>query len=97
MPAGKLAPFMGAVAAAPEEFRWLGVRHESAAAWMAGATFQATGRLAVCAGESGPGSHNLIGGLGSAYNNSVPLLATRLRRADAPHLPRGTDDGDRQR
>ena len=74
VPAGKLAPFMRAVATAPEDFRWIGVRHESAAAWMAGATFQATGRLAVCCGESGPGSHNLVGGLGSAYNNSVPLL-----------------------
>jgi acetolactate synthase-1/2/3 large subunit len=42
---------------------------------MAGATFQAAGRLAVCCGESGPGSHNLVGGLGSAYNNSVPVLA----------------------
>jgi thiamine pyrophosphate-dependent acetolactate synthase large subunit-like protein len=75
VPAGKLAPFMRAIsAAAPEELRWTGVRHESAAAWMAAATFRATGRLAVCCGESGPGSHNLVGGLGSAYNNNIPLL-----------------------
>jgi acetolactate synthase-1/2/3 large subunit len=75
VPAGKLAPFLRAVAATPERLRWIGTRHESTAAWMAGATFAATGRLAVCCGESGPGSHNLVGGLGSAYNNSIPVLA----------------------
>jgi thiamine pyrophosphate-dependent acetolactate synthase large subunit-like protein len=74
VPAGKLAPFMRAVSLAPEDFRWTGVRHESAAAWMAAACYRATGSLAVCCGESGPGSHNLVGGLGSAYNNNVPLL-----------------------
>jgi thiamine pyrophosphate-dependent acetolactate synthase large subunit-like protein len=74
VPAGKLSAFMGAIAALPDELRWTGVRHESAAAWMAGATHQATGRLAVAAAESGPGSHNLVGGLGSAHNNNVPLL-----------------------
>ena len=41
---------------------------------MAAACYRATGSLAVCCGESGPGSHNLVGGLGSAYNNNVPLL-----------------------
>jgi acetolactate synthase-1/2/3 large subunit len=86
VPAGKLAPFMGALAAMPGELDWVGVRHESAAAWMAGATRQATGRLAVCAAESGPGSHNLVGGLGSAHNNNVALLA--VVSGVPAHLPK---------
>jgi thiamine pyrophosphate-dependent acetolactate synthase large subunit-like protein len=74
VPAGKLAGLMAPLAAEPR-LRFLGTRHEAAAAWMAGATFQASGRLAVCFGESGPGSLNLVGGLGSAAADSLAVLA----------------------
>lgn len=73
VPAGKLSPFLAAVAETPF-FRVVGVRHEAAAAWMAAATFQATGRVAVAFGESGPGAHNLVSGLGSAWANSLAVL-----------------------
>ena len=46
VPAGKLGPFLRAVAAEPR-IRHRGTRHEAAAAWMATATFHGTGRLAA--------------------------------------------------
>ncbi len=73
VPAGKLGPFLGAVAAEPR-IRHLGTRHEAAAAWMAAATFHGTGRLAACYGEMGPGAHNLVGGLGTARANGLAVL-----------------------
>ena len=75
VPAGKLGPFMAALAAAPDGPRWIGARHEAAAAWMAAASFQAGAGVAACSGESGPGSHNLVGGLGSARANNLAVLA----------------------
>ncbi len=73
VPAGKLTPFLGPVAA-DGGFRHLGTRHEASAAWMAGALFQATGRIAVAYGESGPGSHNLVSALGTLRNNNLAAL-----------------------
>jgi len=74
VPAGKLGPFARAVAA-DGGFRAIGTRHEAAAAWMATATFHATGRVAVCFGETGPGAHNLASGLGTARANGLAVLA----------------------
>lgn len=71
--AGKLAPFLAAVGE-DERLTHLGVRHEAAATWMAAATYAATGRIAVAYGESGPGSHNLVSALGTAYNNNLAAL-----------------------
>ena len=73
VPAGKLGPFLGAVADEPR-IRHIGTRHEAAAAWMATATFHGTGRLAACYGEMGPGAHNLVGGLGTARANGLAVL-----------------------
>ena len=73
VPAGKLGPFLGAVAREPR-LRHLGTRHEASAAWMATATFHATGRIAACYGEMGPGAHNLVGGLGTARANGLAVL-----------------------
>ena len=41
---------------------------------MATATFHATGRVAACYGEMGPGAHNLVGGLGTARANGLAVL-----------------------
>jgi thiamine pyrophosphate-dependent acetolactate synthase large subunit-like protein len=73
VPAGKLSAFLKAVGS-DDRLRHVGVRHEASAAWAAAAVFQATGRLAVAYGESGPGSHNLVGGLGSAWANGLALV-----------------------
>jgi thiamine pyrophosphate-dependent acetolactate synthase large subunit-like protein len=74
VPAGKLGPFARAVAE-DGRFRVLGTRHEAAAAWMATAWFHGSGRIAACFGECGPGSLNIISGLGSAFNNGLAVLA----------------------
>jgi thiamine pyrophosphate-dependent acetolactate synthase large subunit-like protein len=73
IPAGKLAPFLLAVGE-DERLTHVGVRHEAAATWMAAAVYAATGRVAVAYGESGPGSHNLVSALGTAYNNNLAAL-----------------------
>lgn len=83
VPAGKLGGFLKAVGEEPA-LRHLGTRHEASAVWMASAIFQATGRLAVAYGESGPGSHNLVSGLGSAHANGLAVLV--LTSAPPAHL-----------
>jgi len=51
------------------------VRHEETAAFAAGAEAHLTGRLAVCAGSSGPGNLHLINGLYDCHRSRVPVLA----------------------
>jgi pyruvate dehydrogenase (quinone) len=60
---------------------WIHVRNEEAAAFAAGAEAQLTGRLAVCAGSSGPGNTHLIQGLYDAHRSGAPVLAI------ASHIP----------
>ncbi|HCA85364.1 MAG TPA: ubiquinone-dependent pyruvate dehydrogenase [Streptomyces sp.] len=54
---------------------WIHVRHEETAAFAAGAEAQLTGRLAACAGSSGPGNLHLINGLYDAHRSMAPVLA----------------------
>ncbi|QYN18473.1 thiamine pyrophosphate-dependent enzyme [Amycolatopsis sp. DSM 110486] len=55
--------------------RWIGVRHEEAGAFAAGAQSQLTGRIGVCMGTVGPGSLHLLNGLYDAKKSHTPLLA----------------------
>lgn len=71
---GKLSPLMSAIARAPA-VRFVGTRHEGAAALMAAGSAAATGRLGVVIGECGSGAGNLVPGLAVANANAVPLLA----------------------
>ncbi|WP_446664472.1 thiamine pyrophosphate-dependent enzyme [Flexivirga sp. B27] len=54
---------------------WIGVRHEEAAAFAAGAQAQLTGRIGVCMGTVGPGSIHLLNGLYDAKKSHAPVLA----------------------
>lgn len=54
---------------------WIGVRHEEAAAFAAGAQAQVTGRIGVCMGTVGPGSIHLLNGLYDAKKSHAPVLA----------------------
>src|SRR5438445_12143024 len=63
------------------DISWVGVRHEEAAAFAAGAEAHLTGTLAVCAGSCGPGNLHLINGLYDCQRNRVPVLAI------AAHIP----------
>ena len=55
--------------------QWVGVRHEEAGAFAAGAQVQINGGIGVCAGTVGPGSIHLLNGLYDAKKSHVPLLA----------------------
>ena len=64
-----------------KEISWIHVRHEETASFAAGAEAHLSGKLAVCAGSSGPGNTHLINGLYDCYRNRVPVLAI------AAHIP----------
>jgi pyruvate dehydrogenase (quinone) len=58
-----------------KQIKWIHVRHEEVAAFAAGAEAHLTGKLAVCAGSSGPGNLHLINGLYDCHRSRVPVLA----------------------
>jgi acetolactate synthase-1/2/3 large subunit len=55
--------------------RYVLVRHEQAASFMAEMHGRLTGRAGVCSATLGPGAINLLLGTADAYTNSTPLLA----------------------
>jgi pyruvate dehydrogenase (quinone)/pyruvate oxidase len=57
-----------------DEVRYIAVRHESAAAFMASAEWKCASRIGVCIGTSGPGLANMINGIADAAADHVPLL-----------------------
>src|SRR3984957_17327362 len=70
------------------QIEWIGVRHEEGAALAAAGQAKLTGRLAVCAGTTGPGSTHLVAGLYEASRDHAPVLALS---GDMPRQFRGTD------
>src|ERR1041385_5650127 len=58
-----------------KEIRFVQVRHEEAAAFMACAYAKYTGKLGVCLGTSGPGGIHLLNGLYDAKMDGQPVLA----------------------
>jgi acetolactate synthase-1/2/3 large subunit len=73
IPGGLLHPFMMAVDADPE-LALVMTKHEEGAAFMADGYARVSGRLAVCAGTSGPGATNLVTGVACAFADGVPML-----------------------
>lgn len=71
---GKLSPLFKALSVR-DDMRFIGVRHEASAAFMASGIAAATGRMALCLGETGPGGLNLLSALGGAWANHLPVLA----------------------
>jgi pyruvate dehydrogenase (quinone) len=67
---------------------WVGVRHEEGAALAAAGQAKLTGRLAVCAGTTGPGSTHLVAGLYEASRDHAPVLALS---GDMPRKMQGID------
>jgi pyruvate dehydrogenase (quinone) len=57
------------------EIRFIQVRHEEAAAFMACAYAKFTGKLGVCLATSGPGGLHLLNGLYDAKMDGAPVLA----------------------
>jgi pyruvate dehydrogenase (quinone) len=54
---------------------WVHVSNEEGGAFAAAAEAQVTGRLAACAGSSGPGNTHLLQGLYDAHRSGAPVLA----------------------
>jgi len=69
--------FAEALRAAEErgELRYVGIRHEGAAAFAASAYGKLTGRPAACVAIAGPGSTNLLTGLYDAKLDGAPVVA----------------------
>ncbi len=57
------------------ELRYIGIRHEGAAAFAASAYGKLTGRPAACVAIAGPGSTNLLTGLYDARLDGAPVVA----------------------
>lgn len=73
IPGGLLYPFFLAVEEDPE-LSLVVSKHEEGAAFMADGYARVSGRLAVCAGTSGPGATNLMTGVSCAFADGVPML-----------------------
>jgi pyruvate dehydrogenase (quinone) len=58
-----------------DEIRFITVRHEESAAFMACGYAKYTGKLGVCLATSGPGAIHLMNGLYDAYKDHAPVLA----------------------
>ncbi len=66
-----------------EKIRFIHVRHEEAAAFMACAYAKFTGRIGVCIATSGPGGIHLLNGLYDAKMDHAPVLAiTGMQHSD---------------
>lgn len=63
--------------------KFIHMRHEEAAAFAASAEAQLTGKMAACAGSSGPGHVHLINGLYDANRSNAPVLAIASTCASA--------------
>ncbi|MGB5276897.1 MAG: thiamine pyrophosphate-binding protein [Gammaproteobacteria bacterium] len=51
------------------------VKHEQAAAFMAGGQARITGGVGACITTAGPGATNLVTGIASAYTDNLPVIA----------------------
>src|SRR5919206_258433 len=69
-----------------DKIRFIQVRHEEAAAFMACAYAKWTGRLGACIATSGPGGIHLLNGLYDAKLDGAPVIAiTGLQHHDLLH------------
>ncbi|HEX7967414.1 MAG TPA: thiamine pyrophosphate-binding protein, partial [Stellaceae bacterium] len=74
---------LGAMNRANGKVRFIQVRHEEMAAFMASAYAKFTGDLGVCMATSGPGASHLITGLYDARMDHMPVLAIAGQQARA--------------
>ncbi|MDE1162294.1 MAG: thiamine pyrophosphate-binding protein [Acidobacteriaceae bacterium] len=75
LPGDGINGVMEALRKAQNKIRFIHVRHEESAAFMACAYAKFTGRLGVCLSTSGPGGIHLLNGLYDAKMDQQPVLA----------------------
>src|ERR1043166_1855865 len=75
LPGDGINGIMEALRKRQDKIRFIQVRHEESAAFMACAYSKYTGRLGVCLATSGPGGIHLLNGLYDAKLDGQPVLA----------------------
>src|SRR3954467_7405517 len=75
LPGDGINGIMEALRIQQDKIRFIQVRHEEAAAFMACAYAKYTGKLGVCVATSGPGGIHLLNGLYDAKLDGAPVLA----------------------
>src|SRR5213592_4883740 len=75
LPGDGINGIMEALRKQGEKIRFIQVRHEESAAFMACGYAKYTGKLGVCIATSGPGGIHLLNGLYDAKLDCVPVLA----------------------
>src|SRR5436853_7732338 len=75
LPGDGINGIMEALRTRQDKIRFIQVRHEEAAAFMACGYAKFTGRLGVCLATSGPGGIHLLNGLYDAKLDGAPVLA----------------------
>ncbi|HEY6938255.1 MAG TPA: thiamine pyrophosphate-binding protein, partial [Terriglobales bacterium] len=75
LPGDGINGVMEAMRTHQDKIRFLQVRHEETAAFMACGYAKYTGRLGVCLATSGPGAIHLLNGLYDARLDGQPVLA----------------------
>ena len=75
LPGDGINGIMEALRTRQDTIRFIQVRHEEAAAFMACAYAKYTGNLGVCLATSGPGGLHLLNGLYDAKMDGQPVLA----------------------
>src|SRR5438874_4224912 len=75
LPGDGINGIMEALRTHQDKIRFIQVRHEEAAAFMACAYAKFTGKLGVCLATSGPGGIHLLNGLYDAKMDGAPVLA----------------------
>src|SRR5918994_226883 len=75
LPGDGINGIMEALRKRQDQIRFIQVRHEESAAFMACAYAKYTGKLGVCLATSGPGGLHLLNGLYDAKLDGQPVLA----------------------
>src|ERR671932_2188898 len=75
LPGDGINGFMEALRRRQNKIRFILVRHEESAAFMACAYAKYTGKLGACVATSGPGAIHLLNGLYDAKSDSTPVIA----------------------
>ncbi len=75
LPGDGINGFMEALRQRQNKIKFILVRHEESAAFMACAYAKYTGKLGVCVATSGPGAIHLLNGLYDAKADNTPVIA----------------------
>src|SRR6059036_3831755 len=67
--------FIEALRTRQDRIKFILVRHEESAAFMACAYAKYTGKLGACVATSGPGAIHLLNGLYDAKSDNIPVVA----------------------